>query len=63
MKTKFEQAAHDIQRRKKSRPSLPHTIETYQGNNQDNLLGKFLIMGFATVLGLILLLLIMAITN
>jgi len=34
MRTAFEQGAHDIQYKKKSRPSFPHTIETYTGNNK-----------------------------
>lgn len=61
MKTKFEQGAFDIQKRK-ARPSYPHEIETYTGNNKSTVRMSIEIIGTIIVwVGFIILL--MAITQ
>jgi len=61
-RTKFEQGAFDIQKKKPSRSSLPHEIETYTGGKHvEHMTTTDAVL--LTILGIILLFGIMAITK
>ena len=61
MRTKFEQGAFDAQRRT-HRPSYPHEIETYTGNNKSTLRMSIEIIG-TLIVWVVLIILLMAVLS